>query len=250
MGGDLAFSEGETGIPILAGNQREKLIRNVSVDVRVVDTDIDWLQTPFLRTLFPRLQRETQSHFQISGDETPLKTSNYQKSTEHANREIWPTNSLTKVLTKMPTRVYTKMSTEMPTKAEAFFCVKRTRGSPRRLPRECSREIFQCSQEIFQCTRKCTRKWARSIFTCPIFTCFVSWPNYPWGQEIICLTLISGELPLGPKLLHYITLFFRINFPDYVIFVYITELVSNYFLGYVISCVVLEYTMWTLDYIT
>ena len=37
----------------------------------------------------------------------------------------------------------------------------------RRLLRECSREIFQCS-------RKCTRKWARSVFTCPIFTCFVS----------------------------------------------------------------------------
>ena len=54
------------------------------------------------------------------------------------------------VPTKMPTRVYTKMSTEMPMKVEAFFCVKRTRGSPRRLPRECSREIFQCS-------RKCTR---------------------------------------------------------------------------------------------
>ena len=44
--------------------------------------------------------------------------------------------------------------------------------------------------------------------------------------------------------------FFRINFPDYVIFVYITELVSDYFLGYVVSCVVLKYTMWTLDYTT
>ena len=43
-----------------------------------------------------------------------------QKNTQHANREIWPTNSLTKVLTKMPTRVSTKMPTEMPTKVEAF----------------------------------------------------------------------------------------------------------------------------------
>ena len=34
------------------------------------------------------------------------------------------------------------------------MCVKRTRGSPRRLPRECSREIVQCSREIFQCSRK------------------------------------------------------------------------------------------------
>ena len=37
--------------------------------------------------------------------------------------------------------------------------------SPRRLARECSREIFQCS-----------RKCARSIFTCLVFTCVVSWP--------------------------------------------------------------------------
>ena len=59
-----------------------------------------------------------------------------------------------------------------------------------------------------------------------------------------------SELPLGPKLLHYITLLFRINFPDYVIIFYITELVSNYFLGYVISCVVAEHTMWASDYIT
>ena len=57
-------------------------------------------------------------------------------------------------------------------------------------------------------------------------------------------------IPLGPKLLHYITLLFRINFPDYVIIFYITELVLNYFLNYVISCVVSKYTMWTLDYIT
>ena len=58
-----------------------------------------------------------------------------------------------------------------------LVCVKRTRGSPRRLPRECSRKIFQCSGEIFQCSRTCTRKCARSIFTCHIFTCFVSWPK-------------------------------------------------------------------------
>ena len=50
----------------------------------------------------------------------------------------------------------------------------------------------------------------------------------------------QGELPLGPKLLHYITLLFRINFLDYVILFYITELVSKYFLGYVISCVVFK----------
>ena len=55
---------------------------------------------------------------------------------------------------------------------------------------------------------------------------------------------------LGPKLLHYITLLFRINLPDYVIIFYITELVLNYFLGYVISCVVAKHIVWTSDYIT
>ena len=60
----------------------------------------------------------------------------------------------------------------------------------------------------------------------------------------------SSSLPLGPKLLHHITLFFRINFPDYVISLYITESVSNYFLGHVISCVVAKHIMWTSDCIT
>ena len=35
---------------------------------------------------------------------------------DHSNREIRPTNSLTKVRTEMHTGVYTKMSTEMPTR--------------------------------------------------------------------------------------------------------------------------------------
>ena len=48
----------------------------------------------------------------------------------------------------------------------------------------------------------------------------------------------QARVPLGPKLLHYITLLFRIHFPDYVIIFYNTELVSNCFLGYVISYVV------------
>ena len=47
-----------------------------------------------------------------------------------------------------------------------------------------------------------------------------------------------------------ITLLFRSNCPGYVVLFYITELVSNYFLGYVISCVVAKRSMWTLDYIT
>ena len=67
--------------------------------------------------------------------------------------------------------------------------------------------------------------------------------------ELVSVILIL-QVPLGPKLLHYIMLLFRINFLDYVIILYITELVSNYFLGYVISCVVTEHTMWASDYIT
>ena len=57
-------------------------------------------------------------------------------------------------------------------------------------------------------------------------------------------------VPLRPKLLHYIPLVFRIDFPNYVINLYITELVSDYFLGHVISGVVGKHTMWTSDYIT
>ena len=60
----------------------------------------------------------------------------------------------------------------------------------------------------------------------------------------------APKLPLGPKWLHCITLFFRINFPDYVILFYIAELALNYFPGCVISCVVAEHTMWTWDCIT
>ena len=62
---------------------------------------------------------------------------------------------------------------------------------------------------------------------------------------------LAELLPLGPQLLHYITLLFRINFPDYVIILYITELVLNYFLGYsVICCFVTKRTVWASDYIT
>ena len=73
----------------------------------------------------------------------------------------------------------------------------------------------------------------------------IFWVNYVRNRFAA-----GGGVPLGPKLLHYITLLFRIIFPDYVIIFYITELVSNYFLGYVISGVVSKYTPWTLDYIT
>ena len=58
------------------------------------------------------------------------------------------------------------------------------------------------------------------------------------------------DLALGTKLLHYIALLFGIHFPDSVIIFHRAELVSNYFLGYVISCVVTKHTMWTSDCIT
>ena len=69
---------------------------------------------------------------------------------------------------------------------------------------------------------------------------------------------VRGIMPSRPrelenesiKVLHYITLLFWINFPDYVIIFHITDLVLNYFLGYVISCVVTEHSMWASDYIT
>ena len=40
------------------------------------------------------------------------------------------------------------------------------------------------------------------------------------------------------------------DFPNYVRTVYIAELVSNYLLSYVISCVLAKLTMWASDYIT
>ena len=42
----------------------------------------------------------------------------------------------------------------------------------------------------------------------------------------------------------------QIDFPDHVIFVYIAELVLNYFLGYVISSAVTEHTIRASDYTT
>ena len=45
------------------------------------------------------------------------------------------------------------------------------------------------------------------------------------------------------------TSLFRFNFPDYVIILYIAELVSNYFPNYVMSCVVAKHTMSISDYI-
>ena len=81
------------------------------------------------------------------------------------------------------------------------------------------------------------------------FQTMVSEGARPWGRGRSELAK-SPELPLGPKLSHYITLLFRINFPGHVITFYIAELVSNCFLGYVISCVVTKHTMWASDYIT
>ena len=52
------------------------------------------------------------------------------------------------VPTNTHTGVHTKMSTEMPTKLEDF-CVKRTTGTPRRLPRQCSREILTVHSSEF-----------------------------------------------------------------------------------------------------
>ena len=57
------------------------------------------------------------------------------------------------------------------------------------------------------------------------------WANF-WqcfGWLISSPNYTGHLLPLGPKLLHYITLLFRIHFPDYVIIFYITELVLKLF---------------------
>ena len=79
-----------------------------------------WLSTHVLLHLYTRPPDSTpQCHFRAAS--SLLKFSCFrlcgtQKSTEQANREIRPTNSLTKVLTKLHTGVYTKMSPKCPRK--------------------------------------------------------------------------------------------------------------------------------------
>ena len=53
--------------------------------------------------------------------------------------------------------------------------------------------------------------------------------------------------PLGPELLHYMTILFRAIFPDYLLL--FASQNWYYFLGYVKSCVVAKHAMWTSDYI-
>ena len=60
----------------------------------------------------------------------------------------------------------------------------------------------------------------------------------------------NNKIPLGPKLLHYIMLLFRIDFTDYVIVFYITELVLNHLFDCVIFCVVTKHIMCVSDYTT
>ena len=55
---------------------------------------------------------------------------------------------------------------------------------------------------------------------------------------------------IGPKIITLHNFILSNYFPRSCNNFYITELVSNYFLGYVISCVVAEHTMCASDYIT
>ena len=68
------------------------------------------------------------------------------------------------------------------------------------------------------------------------------------------LKISRGEqhlgLPLGPKLLHYITLLFRIKFPRVCNKCLHDRIGFELLPGYVISCVVARHTMWTSDFIT
>ena len=109
------------------------------------------------------------------------------------------------------------------------------------------------------------QRWAECLPASTDTKIWFPWTDFPddvmvfYTTQLILLSVVRSpsapnvlqyKIPLGPKLLHYITLLFRINFPDYVIIFYIAELVSNYFLGYVISCVVAEHTICASGYIT
>ena len=94
---------------------------------------------------------------------------------------------------------------------------------------------------LLQTTLRCT---GREVMR-PLLTRNPEIPSNSQGRRCVL------KLPLGPKWLHYITLFFfRIHFPSYTIILYITELASNSFPGYVMSCVIAKHTMWTWYYIT
>ena len=76
-------------------------------------------------------------------------------------------------------------------------------------------------------------------------------PEFVPGTSRVCPWDASGASDRQiPSCDFSLSVFSLHNFPDYVIFFYMTELVSNYLLGYVISCVVTKHTMWAVDYIT
>ena len=76
------------------------------------------------------------------------------------------------------------------------------------------------------------------------FTAFsMATSTYGFRRNFDCSTSASlEETALWFQLLHYITFFFRVSYPNvlYVIEVYMTDLVSTYIPGYVISCLVAD----------
>ena len=70
-----------------------------------------------------------------------------------------------------------------------------------------------------------------------------------WTARVAILTL-DFWLPLGPKLLHYITLFVSNEFPRLCSNCLHCRIGFELFSSYVMSCVVAKHTMWASDYIT
>ena len=100
-----------------------------------------------------------------------------QKSTEHAHREIWPTNSLAKFDPRTLTWECTRWCPrKCPRKLRNSLIVKRTTGSPQRLPRECSRESWQCSRKM--CTKVCSVNFRMFYFH---MLCFL--PTFTDGER-------------------------------------------------------------------
>ena len=87
--------------------------------------------------------------------------------------------------------VHEDVHKKIPTKFDVV-CVKCARGSPRRLPRECSRQISQCS-------RKSTQKWARSVFTCPMFCFLPATPGCACVFVCVCVVRRTPHLYFGPS---------------------------------------------------
>ena len=95
-----------------------------------------------------------------------------------------------------------------------------------------------------------SRKRAQRVALSPLFVCKATSPSFSQNSPSLPPNSVRLSEFSSPKRYSRNSIpAVSYNFPDYVIIFYIAELVSNYFLGYVNSCVVSEHAIWGSDYI-